>query len=503
MEYLSVKQAATKWNVSERTITSYCKANKIDGCIKSGKFWLIPKTTVNPFKYKSPFELKSINDIINSNILLPNYESEDEEWKETWRDEYFEYVSGFSNSNGGLIFIGVNDKREFINLANWKDLLVTLPNKLNQLLGVVASVTDYTYETRKYIVIKVEKSLVPISYNGSYYKRSGSSNHKLNGLALQNFLLKNDFSQFEAKPCISATLSDISDLNVINFVKQGISKKRLPESLSQLSTKNILESISLIVDDKLTNAAILLFSNNPEKFISSAYIKLGYFDEFDKLQYEDVLYGSILNIIDQTISFLETKYLKKIQKINGIIRDEYYFPPETALREAITNALCHRNYQSNGCINIRVYSNRIIILNPGNIPDEIVSGKMIYLSNPTNMLISQAFSKIGLVENWGLGINKIYNSCLEKEFPLPKYNSGAGFVSLTFTKEKENFKLLVNKNVNELSKDEQLVYFIIKDNLGIEKESISNITSFSLQQVDSLIKKLEEKKFIYQDKAII
>lgn len=118
-------------------------------------------------------------------------ESQNIEYKESWRDEYLKWICGFANAQGGRIYIGVNDQKEVIGLSDAKRLLEDIPNKIVNYLGIVEDVNLLMEGDKEYIEIVVSPSNMPIAYKGTYHYRSGvlpSKNSK--GLLCSNSLWK-------------------------------------------------------------------------------------------------------------------------------------------------------------------------------------------------------------------------------------------------------------------------------------------------------------------------
>jgi len=112
------------------------------------------------------------------------------EWKESWRDDYLRWLCGFANADGGMLVIGRNDKGVPIGAADADRLLVDLPNKIRDTLGIIPPVRAVEAEGRMLVEIEVEPSPTPISYRGEYHFRSGSTKQHLTGNALSAFLLR-------------------------------------------------------------------------------------------------------------------------------------------------------------------------------------------------------------------------------------------------------------------------------------------------------------------------
>ncbi len=117
-------------------------------------------------------------------------ESQTIEFKQIWKDEYLKTICAFANSDGGILYIGITDDGRVVDLDNLKSLIEILPNKINNRLGLLVDILSEVIESKEVIKIKVDKTYAPISYNGKFYKRSGSNTIELNGSNLTNFLLK-------------------------------------------------------------------------------------------------------------------------------------------------------------------------------------------------------------------------------------------------------------------------------------------------------------------------
>lgn len=102
-------------------------------------------------------------------------ESQNIEYKESWRDEYLKWLCGFANAQGGTIYIGIDDAGNVVGVKNVKKLMEDIPNKIQQGLGIVADVNKHTKDGKDYLEIKVDPSSFPISYHGEFHYRSGAT----------------------------------------------------------------------------------------------------------------------------------------------------------------------------------------------------------------------------------------------------------------------------------------------------------------------------------------
>jgi len=117
-------------------------------------------------------------------------EQQNIEWKKIWKDEYLKWICGFANAKGGQLFIGVDDYGDIVSLENHKKLMDDLPNKIQNHLGILCEVNLHNKNDKFYIEIVVNPYDTPISYQGKFYLRTGSTKQELKGNDLTEFLLK-------------------------------------------------------------------------------------------------------------------------------------------------------------------------------------------------------------------------------------------------------------------------------------------------------------------------
>ena len=154
-------------------------------------------------------------------------ESQNIEWKESWRDEYLKWICGFANAKGGKIIIGKNDNGEIVGVAKAKRLMEEIPNKIQTQLGIICDVDLKNEDGKDYIEIDVKPYNVLISYQGKYYYRSGSTKQELKGNALNKLLLKKAGKTWDDVVEPRAKLDDIDIAAIEAFKKGATTSKRL------------------------------------------------------------------------------------------------------------------------------------------------------------------------------------------------------------------------------------------------------------------------------------
>jgi len=351
-------------------------------------------------------------------------EQQNIEYKSIWKDDFLQWICGFANANGGTIFIGKDDDGSVVGLADAKKLLEDIPNKVRDVLGIMVDVNLHTTNQGDYLEIVVEPYPNAISYKGQYHYRSGSTKQELKGSALEKFLLQKKGKRWDSVPIPKVSVSDLKQETFEFFKKRGIRSKRLDENNLTDNNEHLLENLKLIEDGYLKRATILLFHPDPEKFVTGAYIKIGYFENKADLIFQDEIHGNLFEQIEKTLDLLFTKYIKAIISYeNGINRVETYEYPREAVREALLNAIAHKDYSGLTPIQIRVYKDRIMMWNEGHLPEDWTINKLLeeHSSRPFNPDIANAFFRSGYIESWGRGISKMMELCVAEGLPKPTY----------------------------------------------------------------------------------
>jgi len=355
-------------------------------------------------------------------------------WRRDWKDEYLAELCGFANASGGRLLIGVDDSGKVVGVVESRKLLEDLPNKISAQLGIVADVNFREESGLEYIEIVVSSYSTPISYKGVYYLRSGSTNQTLNGVSLASFLNERYGVSWDASPCSDFTLDDVDEYALRRFKNRAVQVGRLPASVIDESKETLMKRLRLIRKGEFVNAAPLLFAEEPEEWITGAYTKIGFFRTDADILYQDEIRGSFLDQVDKIVETIRVKYMKAKISYEGVTRIERYFVPEVALREAVLNALCHKDYARGIPAQISVYEDRLYVSNVGFLPFGWTAENILQKreSLPRNPLVARAFYFAGFIENWGRGVEKIFEECREANVPNPTYCIGSSDVMLKF-----------------------------------------------------------------------
>ena len=418
-------------------------------------------------------------------------ESQSIEYKKSWRDEYLKWICSFANANGGKLFIGIDDNGNVTGIDNYRTLLEQLPNKFRDILGVFAEVNLQSKGNKYFLEIIVPRYDVPISMRGKYYVRTGSTLQELKGPALNEFILKRTGKTWDDIPEQRATISDIDERAISQFLKDASKAKRIIVE-NDISIHNLLEKLRLIEDGKLKRSAIVLFGKDPGKFYPNTAVKIGKFGESDAdLKFHEVIEGNLIQMKERIEEMLNAKFFIHPIDFEGmqrVERDEY---PVAAVREMILNALVHRNYIG-AQTQIRLYDDHFSVWNDGGLPDGITEEdlKKIHRSKPRSPLIADVCFKGGYIDSWGRGTIKIIESCQEAGLlePVLKEEQG-GFLSKIFKDwlTKDGLKKL------ELTERQIEAVLYTKKYGDITNSKYQEIANVSKATASRDIKVLEEK----------
>ena len=426
-------------------------------------------------------------------------ENKNTEYKESWRDEYIKWICGFANANGGKIYIGIDDNGLVKGLPDAKKLLEEIPNKTKDILGILVDVNLKTKAKKNYLQIVVEPYPYPVSYKGQYHYRSGSTKQELKGAALDKFLLKKQGKRWDAVPQPKLSIRELAKSAFEYFKNKAAGTKRITPEVLKDKPEVLMQKLHLKTDTGyFKRAAILLFHPDPEKYITGAYIKIGFFNTDDDLAFQDELHGHLFEQVEKTMDLLLTKYLKATISYKGLNRREQYPVPETALREALLNAVVHKDYSSGNPVQISVYTNKIIIWNEGQLPDDwtVESLKTKHPSRPYNPDIANCFFRAGLIEAWGRGTIKILNECRQAKVALPvfKYDLSGFVIEFSYTIKNET--ILSTSNRNNLTAK---IIALVEQDETITIAQLANKTGVTIVTIKRILRELQKNGVIKRD----
>jgi ATP-dependent DNA helicase RecG len=277
----------------------------------------------------------------------------------------------------------------------------------------------------------------------------------------------------------------------------------------KMSNEELLDSLKLVENGKFTRAAVLLFHHDPEKWIPGAYIKIGYFESDSDLRYQDEIKGSLISQADNVVDLLFTKYLKADISYEGVTRVETYPYPKEALREAIYNAIVHKNYATLIPIQISVYADKIYIGNDCVFPEDWTVDDLLgkHRSRPYNPLIANTFFRAGYIESWGRGIEKIKESCMENGNDMAEYQVRSSEVMVVFhglqdvnanrnTTQDTNQANQANQGTNQAAPIQEKLLELISENGEMSQKELAKQSGEKMSTVKYYMYRMRQQGII-------
>ena len=436
-------------------------------------------------------------------------ESQNVEYKQSWKDDYLKWICGFANAQGGTIYIGIDDNGNVCGVKDSKKLLEDIPNKVVNYMGIVVDVNLHRQDRLEYIAISVEPSNVPVSYRGKYYYRSGSTMQELNGVALQQFILKKMGHTWDDITNDNATIDAIDREAIDYFLKNGYETGRVKKDELDAPTEDVLLNLHLLSDTgKLKNAALLLFAKVPQRYFTCVQFKIGRFGHSESdLIIQDVIEGNIIQMADRVVDVLKSKYLTSPIRFEGMRRIEKLEVPEEALREILYNAIAHKDYMG-APIQMRVWDDRVEIWNEGGLPEGYTPATLLaqHSSRPRNKNIANVFFKAGFIDAWGRGYKKILEGFEAVGLPAPTIEEMDGGVRVTFkrnnqgnpqvTSQKTPQKTSQETTQKTTQKTKQKIIEAIMGNSNISIEELAVVCGLSRDGINYNIRNLKKQGII-------
>ena len=316
-------------------------------------------------------------------------------------------------------------------------------------------------------------------------------------MALDEFILRKYGRTWDSAPVLHVSAADLDIVSFREFRKKALSRGRLSKEDMDITDAQLLENLKLTTDGKyLKRAAILTFHEDPEKWVTGAFVKIGYFKSDDDLIFQDEIHGSLITMPDKIVDMMFDKYFKGLISYEGIQRVETNPVDKDSLREAVVNAIVHKDYATGVPIQIRVYDDKITIFNTGSLPANWTLQDLltVHTSLPHNPDIATAFFKSGMTEAWGRGIEKIINSNVSAGKPKPVFEIIGNGLRITFSSDSRISK---NDRVNDrviikLNKTQKKIIALMIENPSITADMLSAKVGINERSVRLNIKKLRD-----------
>jgi len=421
-------------------------------------------------------------------LLIKEGEGLTVEFKERYSPKIDRDLVAFANTKGGYILLGVDDAGKVVG--------ETLTNKMKAEMTDLARNCDPNIHIKR--ILQIDKAVVievaegdekPYSCSSGYYRRLDAVSQKMTQKEIR-LLFKNAATvPFEERINKEVSFDDISREKIRVFFKEG------DISVTKIVPQDILSSLALSRKTSIKNAGVLFFAQKPRDFILQCQMTLVAFKGRDRIHIYDRkdVQDDLLTQFNEAIIFLK-KHLNIRSEIKGVNREDIYEIPLEALREAVTNAIIHRDYSMRGTSTmVEVHEDKVVVTNPGGLPEGLSPRSLINISVRRNELIADMFARMHKVERIGTGIKRMRDAMKSASLPYPKIKSDLFF---TISFQRPAYSLKETKGSEKSSeigseKSSEKILKAIKADKYISAKKLADILEISQRAVEKQIAKLK------------
>src|SRR3990172_849586 len=405
--------------------------------------------------------------------LIKKGESEDTEFKENFDKEAIESVVEFENTKGGIILLGVTDKGKVRGIQIGKETMNDWVNQISQSTEprIIPEIEECEIGGKYIAIIRIKEfPIKPVSVRGRCLRRVGTSNRTMTPPEISEMHIHSMGTSWDAFPAGDKTLDDINLKRVEKYIREAnaTGRRKIEDGPTE-----VLEKLDFIKDGKATWAAILTFGKEPQRPLLQSAVHCGRF-RMDKTQIIDDLMveTDLIGQVDEVMKFITRQISVRYEFEGKPRRKEVWEYPLEALREAVINAIVHRDYTVPSNVQVEIYDDRIEIWNPGRLLPGITIDdlyKKEHKSVIRNRLIAQVFYDIGYIEKYGSGTIKIIYLCKQHGLPAPEFKEVFGGFSVVCSKDIYTEEYLRNIGLNERQ---------IKAVMYVKERGSINLSSF-------------------------
>ena len=259
---------------------------------------------------------------------------------------------------------------------------------------------------------------------------------------------------FDASACSLATLADISDEKVKWFLVRARQERRFALE-ENTPTAEVLTHLNLLDAGQPTHAAILLFGREPQRFLLTSEVKCLHFHGTEvrkPIPSYQVYRGTVFDLVDQAADFVMSKLARAVgTRAKGSEAPVEYELPRGAVTEAIVNAVAHRDYASNASVQVMLFSNRLEVWNPGELPPPLTVDQLRrpHASIPHNPLVADPLFLARYIEKAGTGTLDMIALLREASLPEPEFRQDGGMFVQTLRRDWLTDDVLAGYNLND------------------------------------------------------
>jgi ATP-dependent DNA helicase RecG len=347
------------------------------------------------------------------------------------------YVVALANEGGGLLILGVKEKKELpheivgTNFA--KDKIGAIEDEIYKRLSIRVKITELFDNDKRVLVFHIPSRPVgqTLKFEGAALMRIGDSLRYMSDDEMRRILEENA-PDFSAKICEELKFEDL-DPEAIALMKSGYAKKQENPTFETLPDLQIFSDLELIENGKFNYAALILLGTRKalRKYLPNAEIVIEYRLDHSMISYtaRKEFQESFFTVMDKIWAYINQPASNPLSHVR--YKFTIYDIPafnEDVIREAVLNAVGHRQWHDLSSVVIKQYPDSINIINAGGFPNGVTKDNILTVSSkPRNKRVMEVLEKTGLVERAGQGVDKMYYNCLMEGKPLPDYSFTDGY----------------------------------------------------------------------------
>lgn len=374
--------------------------------------------------------------------LIAQGESETLEFKRSTAEltKAIRTVAALANTRGGHVIIGVAPDGRIIGMDIGQGTMDKVANEItgNTDPKIYPSVTSSTVNERTVIVISVEGSDdKPHLAHNMAYKRVGATTVQMQRAEYERLLLQRRQRAYDQREVPEATLDDVDEAKLRWYLERAARERGIPVDTTLPVVEN-LKRLKLVNEREgrpvLTTAALLVFGKHPQHFASHSMVRLARFQGALPLNFIDRLdcAGTLPEMIDEAERFVR-RNTRLAAKITGFERREITEYPYTAVREAIANAVAHRDYDRTDIeVRVAVFDDRIEVQSPGRLPAPLTLQSLGEQPALRNQVIAELLFNIRYIERWNTGIQRMRDEMRRHGLPEPIFAEVGETFKVTF-----------------------------------------------------------------------